>query len=203
MIERPTLIVMAKAPRVGLGKSRLAVDIGLTEAWRMNRALHAQTLRVACDRRWETLLCVTPDAAAVLDLPGVWPRELGRITQGKGDLGERLARALAPHRHVAVIGTDCPKLTRTHLASAFQALKRASFVLGPARDGGFWLLAARAGAAAALAMGGVRWSSRHTTKDVLRNLGARNVAVLATLSDIDVAADLPRQRSATRRSSGA
>jgi rSAM/selenodomain-associated transferase 1 len=193
MTERPTLIVMAKAPRVGVGKTRLAKEIGKVEAWRINRALQARTMRAACDVRWRTLLCVTPDDAVGLDLPGVWPSPLERAPQGEGDLGERLARMLAPYQRVAVIGTDCPDITRAHIASAFAALRRAPFALGPAHDGGFWLLAARDGAAVARAMSGVRWSTKHAAKDVIRSLGAANVALLATLRDVDVAADLKRK----------
>jgi rSAM/selenodomain-associated transferase 1 len=193
MIERPTLIVMAKAPRVGVGKTRLARDVGVVEAWRINRALQAHTLRVARDGRWRTLLCVTPDEAVTLDLPGVWPGDVARVAQGEGDLGQRMARALAAQGCVAMIGTDCPGLRRRHVAAAFAALKRAPFALGPAQDGGFWLIAARDGAAAAGAMAGVRWSTRHAAKDVIANLGGRNVALLAMLGDVDRAADLRRK----------
>lgn len=188
----PTLIVMAKAPRLGAGKTRLAQEIGALEAWRINRALQAHTLRVAQDERWRTLLCVTPDAAVNWRLPGVWPDDVARIAQGEGDLGARMARALAPHRNVAMIGTDCPELTRAHIASAYRALRRTPFALGPAHDGGFWLIAARDGAAAARAMTGVRWSTKHAARDVIANLGPANVALLATLRDVDTAADIVR-----------
>jgi|CXWL01.1.fsa_nt_gi rSAM/selenodomain-associated transferase 1 len=202
MIERPTLIVMAKAPRVGVGKQRLARDVGKTEAWRINRTLHAATLRAARDSRWRTLLCVTPDRA-VSDAINVWPRGVARIAQGGGDLGARLARALASRRNVAVVGTDCPQLSRAHILSAFAALNRASFALGPTPDGGFWVLAARDGRAAACAMASVRWSSAYAASDVLHNLAHARVAILETLNDVDVAADLPAvQRSARRLSSG-
>lgn len=202
MIERATLVIMAKAPRLGQGKSRLAAEIGRVEAWRVNRALHARTLRAACDRRWRTLLCVTPDNAVNVALPGMWPRAVQRIAQGGGDLGERLARALAPLRSVAVIGADCPELTPAHIARAFKALRGAPFVLGPSEDGGFWLLAARSGARAAAAMNPVRWSTAHAARDVLANLGEANVAMAARLRDVDTAADLRLYRAATRVSSG-
>ena len=179
---------MVKAPRMGFGKSRLAGELGRAEAWRINRALQAHTLRIVQDVRWRTLLCVTPDSATALNLPRVWSEQIPRVPQGTGDLGQRLARAFAPHRFVAVIGADCPGLRRAHIASAFAALKRAPFALGPAEDGGFWLLAARSGAAAAPAMAGVRWSTEHAASDVTRNLG--KVARLAVLRDVDVAADL-------------
>ncbi|HCK83512.1 MAG TPA: hypothetical protein DHW63_03035 [Hyphomonadaceae bacterium] len=198
---KPTLIVLAKAPRIGVGKTRLAAELGRSEAWRINRALQAHTMRVARDYRWRTLLCVTPDSA-VRERFDVWPSGLPRMRQGAGDLGVRLARALAGKRRVAIIGTDCPSLTPAHLVQAFTALKRKPFVLGPTHDGGFWLLAARSGRAAARAMDGVRWSSAHAAADVLRNLGAANVALLPMLRDIDVAADWAAYRSAKRESSG-
>lgn len=202
MIERGTLIIMAKTPRIGAGKTRLAADIGKLEAWRINRALQARTLREARDPRWRTLMCVTPDADLDLALPRVWPRRVARIAQGEGDLGARMGRALAPHRNVAVIGTDCPAMTRAHIASAFGALKRAPFAIGLAPDGGFWILAARSGAAAARAMQGVRWSSKHAAADVTRNLGLGQAVWLPMLGDIDTIEDWRAYRRARRASSG-
>lgn len=189
MIEPPTLIVMAKAPRLGAGKTRLAKDMGRVEAWRINRTLQARTMRQASDPRWRTLLCVTPDSALNLNLPNVWPRSAHRTPQGAGDLGQRMARALVRQRSVAMIGTDCPEMKRAHIAAAFAALRHKPFALGRADDGGFWLIAARSGKAAAKAMSGVRWSTAHAAKDVIANLGARNVALLATLRDVDTLAD--------------
>ena len=180
---------MAKAPRIGAGKQRLAADIGRVEAWRVNRALHAHTLRVATDTRWRTLLCVAPRAALHLGLPGVWPSNTLRTLQSDGDLGARMAHAMTPHRNVAIIGTDAPQLTKALIARAFQSLASAPFVMGPSEDGGFWLLAARDGRAAARAMHPVRWSSEQAMADVLRNLDSK-VVRLPTLHDIDDVNDL-------------
>lgn len=202
MIERPTLIVMAKAPRLGQGKSRLAAELGRVEAWRINRALHTLTLRAAHDPRWRTLLCVTPDSAVATMIPRVWPRKVARVAQGRGDLGARLARAFNGRRRVAVIGTDCPAISRAHIAAAFKALTQTQFAMGRAEDGGFWLLAARDGRAAAQAMTGVRWSTARAADDVLRNLGEASVQMLPTLRDVDVSADLAAYREAKRPSSG-
>jgi glycosyltransferase A (GT-A) superfamily protein (DUF2064 family) len=184
----PTLIVMARAPRIGAGKQRLAKEAGRVEAWRINRALQAKTLRAAKDPRWMTLLCVTPDAARRLTLPGVWPVGVPRIAQGAGDLGARLARAVKGRRRVAIIGADAPLLTRALIAAAFRALARARFAVGPAHDGGFWILAARRGDAAARAMRGVRWSAPETLDDVLARLPACP-ALLPALRDVDTLAD--------------
>src|SRR5688572_23038451 len=111
-MTKPTLIIMAKTPRVGVGKQRLAAEVGRVEAWRVARLLHAKTLHAVRDPRWRTLLCVTPDRDARGDA----------LAQGRGDLGERLARALAPYSNVAVIGTDCPLITRALVWRSFRAL---------------------------------------------------------------------------------
>lgn len=200
---KPILIVMAKAPRAGLGKQRLATAIGASEALRINRALQAMTLRQAVDTRWRTLLYVAPDDALRLRI-SAWPGRVPRRPQGAGDLGARLARALAPYRKVAVIGADCPLLTRAHIAAAFAALRRAPFAIGPSKDGGFYLLAARDGRAAARAMAPVRWSTSHAAADVLGNLAAPTLR-LPELFDIDTRAELAlwrALRSADQRGAG-
>ena len=186
---RPTLVVMAKAPLLGSGKTRLAAEIGRVEAWRVNRRLQAKTMHAVSDPRWSTVLCVTPPRALHLRLPHVWPTTIRREVQADGDLGARLAQALQERRWVAVIGTDVLGIRRAYVASAFAALKRAPFAIGPAADGGFWLLAARSGREAAKAMDCVRWSTPHAAADVIRNIGAP-VLRLATLRDVDTAADL-------------
>lgn len=187
---KPTVLVMAKAPLLGTAKTRLAADIGRIEAWRANRRLHAETLRAANDPRWTLTLCVTPRKALHLRLPGVWPSSIQREVQVGADLGERLAHALHDRIWVAVIGTDALGLRRTHIAAAFAALRERPFVIGPAADGGFWLLAARSGKAAARALRDVRWSTRHAAADVVRNLAPARVARVAALRDVDTGEDL-------------
>lgn len=182
---RRTLIIMAKAPLLGCGKSRLAANVGAVEALRINRFLHRRAMAAAQDRRWRTVLAAAPDRAVRLSLPGVWPPTLERVAQGDGDLGARLARAVLRARGaVAVIGTDCPALTRAHVWSAFAALTRAPFAIGPARDGGFWIFAARDPRQAANAFVGVRWSTAQAAADVVARAPGP-VARLAELGDVD------------------
>jgi rSAM/selenodomain-associated transferase 1 len=182
---------MARAPRIGAGKQRLAASIGRAAAWRINRALQAHTLRVACDRRWRSLLCVTPDRAVSLSLPNVWPARVVRVPQGRGDLGQRMARMLGQRRKresVAIIGVDCPGLTRACIASAFRALRHSRFAIGPSPDGGFWIIATREPHRAAQAFHGVRWSTPHALADVTTRL-PESPALLAVLRDVDTIED--------------
>ena len=189
---------MATAPAFGRGKTRLARGAGRSAALRINRALQAHTLSVASDCQWITVLAVTPDARCDAVLPGVWPRGVIRQKQGRGDLGARLARTMERVRgHVAVIGTDCPYLDRRDVATAFKALGKAPFAVGPAADGGFWILAARRARDVTNAFAGVRWSSGDTLRDLEHRLQGR-VVRLRTLSDIDTIDDWRAYRGRSR-----
>lgn len=188
MTRRATLIVMAKAPRIGSGKSRLARDVGRVAAWGINRRLHRHTLEVAVDPRWRTVLAVAPASAVRLRIPGVWPGAGARTPQGQGDLGARLRRALRGVRgRVAVIGVDCPGLRRADIAHAFAALGRAACALGPAADGGFWIAAARRADVLSRAFNDVRWSTAHAFGDVALRLPGH--ARLRELADVDTLED--------------
>ncbi len=194
MRRRPLVVVFVKAPRLGAVKTRLARDIGQTAARRFYRETTAAVLaRLARERRWDLVLAVTPDRFARRGR--WWPAALAREAQGSGDLGLRMARALRRHppRPCVVVGSDIPDLGPAHLRPAFSALAASDLVLGPAADGGYWLVGARNPALLARLFRGVRWSSSHTLADTLANLPAgRRRALLETLEDVDSAADLRR-----------
>lgn len=188
---RPTLIVFARAPAIGVGKSRLARDVGAVEAWRAYRTMTARLLRRLRDPRWRVVVRITPDAAG-----------LGGAAcegQGRGDLGARLERAVRAHARgpVAVIGADAPEVTPARVAGALQRARPTGAALGPAEDGGFWILALSPARARRLSLAGVRWSSPHAFADTLRALGGR-AAVLETLADVDDGAALAAWRRRVR-----
>lgn len=179
-MPRPTLIVFARSPAIGVGKTRLARDIGVVEAWRVYRAMSARLLWRLRDPRWRLVLRLEGRRADT-----AWPR-LPLEAQGRGDLGARLTRALRAHARgsVAVAGADIPEATSARIARAF----RARDAIGPATDGGFWVLALSPRRARSASFDGVRWSSAHTLEDTLRVLGP--LARLETLTDVDDGASL-------------
>lgn len=188
-----TLILFARAPRLGTVKRRLAREVGDLAALRFHRAQLRRLLRLlGCDRRWRCELAVTPDRAR-------WPMGPGRAVpmrpQGRGDLGQRMGRALARHRRAVLVGCDIPDLGPADVAAAFRALGRARAVFGPAEDGGYWLvgLGPRRPPAPFAA---VRWSSAHALADTLRNCRGHPVALLRRLRDVDDAAGLRALRQA-------
>lgn len=138
MKTRRTLIVMAKQPRLGRVKTRLASDIGPVAATMFYRRNLARTLRVlGGDPRWRLVVATAPDR---------WrPRGVASMPQGYGDLGARMRRCLNAclPGNVVLIGADIPAVEPRHIAHAFAILRRHSHVMGPASDGGYWLIGAR------------------------------------------------------------
>ncbi len=190
------LIVFAKAPRLGQVKRRLARDIGDAAALAFYRRALARLLRrVARDGRWRASLVVTPDRAA--GNGRLWPARLRRLGQGRGDLGARMARALRalPPGPACLIGADIPDIDAGHIWRAFRALGGADLVLGPAEDGGYWLVGTRCRAALEGLFARVRWSTRHALADTRANARGRRVALADLLQDIDDAAALRRWKA--------
>lgn len=188
----PRLVVFAKAPVIGGAKTRLARGVGQVTAWRLYRAMTARVLRRLADPRWQMVLAVSPDSAVHRRFPGVWPEGVARIGQGKGDLGERQARMFAGKSPTIVIGTDAPQVTRGDIADALKRLKRHDAVIGPAEDGGYWLLALNAPVPSGL-FTGIRWSHDETRADLEARLtacGLSRIAHLRPLRDVDEAGDL-------------
>jgi rSAM/selenodomain-associated transferase 1 len=186
---RCRLVVMAKLPVAGGVKTRLARDIGIAGATRFARHAAAALLqRVGYDRRWQTVLAVAPDRAT---WSRAWPRGVARMPQGSGDLGRRMQR-IFDCRHagpVLIVGTDVPGIVPAHIAEAFRLLGRYDAVLGPAADGGYWLVGLKRRPRVLRSFAGVRWSSPHALADTLAILTAYKVAFVATLSDVDDAGD--------------
>ncbi|MEM9640156.1 MAG: TIGR04282 family arsenosugar biosynthesis glycosyltransferase [Pseudomonadota bacterium] len=189
---RPTLVIMVKEPRPGRVKTRLGRDIGrIAAAWWFRHQTRRLLRIVAGDRRWTTLLAVSPDHEG--QASRVWPGHLDRISQGGGNLGERMRRVFrqAPVGPVLVVGSDIPGLTRHHIARAFQLLGAADAVLGPATDGGYWCIGLRRGRTPPPGLfRGVRWSTEHAMADTCASLGAARIRFANQLSDVDTAADL-------------
>ena len=180
---------MVKAPRPGRVKTRLGRDIGMVPAAWWFRHQTRRLLRRLRDPRWELSLAVAPDFDPLH--ARVWPR-LPRRHQGAGDLGDRMARVFrtAPPGPVVVVGADIPGITAAHIMRAFRALGSADVVLGPAPDGGYWLIGMRRQGAVGALFQGVRWSTPDAMADTVASLKGKRIAFVDVLSDVDVAADL-------------
>lgn len=200
---KPRLVVMLKEPRPGRVKTRLGREIGMTAAAWWFRHQTARLLRRLDDPRWQIVLAVSPDREGLSSR--VWPAHLPRIAQGRGNLGDRMRRALALRGAgpICVIGADIPGIERAHIARAFRALGPAEAVFGPAPDGGYWLVGLkRARPAPREIFADVRWSSSHALQDTVRSLAGARITYVDSLRDVDEAADLAMTAQGARARSG-
>jgi rSAM/selenodomain-associated transferase 1 len=191
------LVIMAKSAGMGRVKRRLAREIGESRAARFYRSCLSHTvLRLAADPRWRTVLAVDPGRdPATRFAPS--RRGLALMPQGDGDLGRRMQRLFRrlPPGPVLIVGSDIPSIRRTHIAEAFRLLGGADAVLGPAPDGGYWLVGLKRSPRVPAPFARVRWSGPHAFADTLANLKRRRVALAARLCDVDTAEDLQRERA--------
>ena len=184
-----TVVVFARAPRLGAVKRRLASDIGDRAALRFHTATLLALLRsLRADPRFRTILAITPDLAPV---PLPW--RIARIPQGQGDIGQRMHQACQRFRRgrVLIVGSDIPAASAADAHAAFKALGAADAVFGPAEDGGYWLVGMGPNRPAR-PFANARWSSEHALADTLKNFTGRKIARIRTLHDVDTAADLRR-----------
>lgn len=184
------VVVFGRVPQAGRVKTRLARVIGDAAATEVYAALLANTLAEAAATA--TTLFFLAESP-----PQGWvpPAGIAWEVQREGDLGQRMRDAFARRfaagaREVLLVGSDSPAIDRVHLAAAFAALQRAPVVLGPAADGGYWLVGqCRPGVDL---FSDVPWSSTETlerTYERLDLLGVEAVEV-AALRDLDEASDL-------------
>lgn len=114
--------------------------------------------------------------------------------QADGDLGTRMQTAFADAfagraSRVVIIGSDCPYLTGDDIREAWKALDSADLVLGPAKDGGYWLIGLRRDQPALFTK--MAWSSEQVLTETIERAKALGLKtfLLRTLSDVDTRAD--------------
>jgi hypothetical protein len=144
---RRALVVIAKEPVPGVVKTRLAPMLGADGAARVAAAMLADTLAVVAQVDAEPWVCFAPPNARTRMAhlaPGC-----GLLAQVEGDLGDRLAACFAAllgggAERVVIVAADTPHVPRATYQAAFALLDQVDVVLGPAVDGGYYLVGAKA-----------------------------------------------------------
>lgn len=189
---RPTLVLMVKAPTVGAVKTRLASSVGAERATEIYRALVERQLR-ALPATWPVVVCFDPPAAEAAMRAWLTPVRATDLTfakQAAGDLGERLIAATddafgAGAEAVILVGGDCPYLGQGHFEEAAKILTTGQVALGPARDGGYYLISLHRPEPALFT--GIAWSSPQVLEQTRARCAAAGLRVceLAELEDVD------------------
>ena len=188
---------------LGQVKTRLAASIGPEAALAAYRELLALTAAAVASASLPATLWLaeapTPPADATQPRPE-WPGLPWRVQPTTPDLGQRMQHAFAEAfaagaSGALIIGTDCPGLKGNLLQQAAAYLRTHDLVLGPADDGGYYLLGMNALHPTLFA--GKRWSTPTVLTDTLADAARLNlrVALLPPLHDVDSEADLRRWRA--------
>lgn len=202
----PTVLVVAKAPVPGLAKTRIAADVGDDAAADIAAAALLDTLQTSVDSGMGVVVALTGDLDEAMRSDELRRAldDLVVVPQRGATFGERLARAHldADVGHgVVQVGMDSPQVTPGDLLGAAELLGHYASVIGPAEDGGWWLVGVRNGSDAS-GLAAVEMSTPFTglhTREVL----PAPTALIRTLRDVDtwddarvVAAEIPNSRFA-------
>lgn len=203
-MARPTLIIFARYPQPGAVKTRLIPALGAAGAARLQDQMTAQVLKQAI-----TLAAARPVDVEVRftggDVESMRARYGGAfryVPQGDGDLGTRLARAAGDATDAGspfvIIGSDCPGVSADVLMRAFQMLAEHPLVLGPAADGGYYLIGMRRILPALFQS--IAWSTPHVLLQARTAAKKAGVAPfeLEILRDVDEPADVLTYPSLTQ-----
>ena len=200
---RAVLAVFLKAPRPGAVKTRLVPALGPGVAAELYRALAEHVVAATRPRSADyerRLFFSPPDARAEVEawLPGeTW------VPQAGTDLGQRMASAFDGEfrrgaDRVAIVGSDVPGLTRADVLSALESLEDHDLAVGPARDGGYTLIAL-AGPQPEL-FRGLAWGTSAVFAATMERAAALGltVRVLEERSDIDTPDDVRAEWASLR-----
>lgn len=181
----PKLSIFARLPVPGKVKTRLIPAVGEEGAARIYARLLAQTVEVAKESGLDFELRVT--GGEIMAFHELFGDDTVVVDQGEGDLGAKMARVKAP---ALLIGSDCPGVTAPLLQAAAGALDDRRVVLGPANDGGYYLIGFSE--PVPFLFEDMEWSTPRVLPETLARLATHGVgpAILPELADIDTAEDL-------------
>ena len=181
------MALFARFPEPGRAKTRLIPALGAAGAAGLHRRLAERAL--AAVRRSALPFEVRTTGASLARFQDWLGPDVALAEQGDGDLGERMGRVPPP---AILVGADIPDLHPAHLTAAAAALRSHPAVIGPAEDGGYYLL----GLARPMPFlfAAMPWGGAEVLALTLRRMAGHGVtpAVLDTLADLDRPEDLAR-----------
>ncbi len=202
--SKECLAVFARFPEPGRAKTRLIPALGSEGAAQLHAQMTRHTLshvdELAGSRSISIEVWFTGGSAE--QMRAEFGERLYR-PQPEGDLGDRMAAAfegmLAVARSAAIIGTDCPALDATILAEALDALQNHDLVIGPASDGGYYLIGLRRPIPELFDR--MPWGTSEVRAETLTRADRLRLSVhlLPVLDDIDEPGDLPAWEAARSR----
>ena len=194
--ESKCLILFARAPLRGTVKTRLAEDLGDSGAVRLYKAFVADLLAAITRMNINLRIFYHPGKHEAL-MRNWLGADAPLFVQQGADLGERMHHALCctaaeGYRNIILIGSDIPGLNEQIINKAFSLLAEHPAVIGPAVDGGYYLIGFRTPGILREAFTGIDWGSPNVLEKTLQRFRhkGKEAVLLPSLRDIDTRADL-------------
>jgi len=186
VIENKALLIFVKNAIEGKVKTRLAKDIGDAKALEAYQLLSYHTKDVSKKIKAKKYVYYSDN----IEDQDLWPNKgFHKMAQFGKDLGERMLSAfqftLNSHERVVLIGSDCPMIKKVHLKLAYDALAKNEVVLGPAKDGGYYLIGMTKVYAALFE--DIDWSTANVLDQTIAKLEKSKISykLLEVLEDVD------------------
>jgi rSAM/selenodomain-associated transferase 1 len=190
------LLFFVKNPERGKVKSRLAASIGVDSAVHVYKNMAVQMISTLKKGTFPLYICFFPkNAQKPIEH---WLGKQYRYVPQKGkDLGERMRNGFVGgfamgHKRVVLIGSDIPGLRIKYINEAFKSLKEMDAVIGPAYDGGYYLIGFKEKTFSPQVFEGIAWGTKNVFEETMRKLKRirRVVHILPYQRDIDTVEDL-------------
>jgi rSAM/selenodomain-associated transferase 1 len=192
------LLFFVKYPEKGKVKSRLAVGIGDDSAVRVYKNIVDQMLSTLKKGTFPLYICFFPNNAQT-PIRNWLGREYRYMPQNGKDLGERMKNGFIDgfalgYKRIVLIGSDIPDLPMRHIEEAFESLKKMDAAIGPAYDGGYYLIGFKDMAFFPQVFEGIAWGTKNVFGETMKKFkrSRRVVYTLPYQRDIDTAEDLKR-----------
>lgn len=193
-MSKSLLIIFAKNPGLGKVKTRIAAALGNEKALAIYHILLTHTIEVTRDLNIDKTVVYSD----YVDSEDKWENDIySKDIQRGNNLGERMHNAFLAgfakgYQHICIIGTDNLEITPGIIDRAFFDLKNHDLVVGPAKDGGYYLLGMKKMYSALFQ--NKKWSTSSVLKDTLQDTAALklSVAQLPLLNDVDTKEDWDR-----------
>jgi rSAM/selenodomain-associated transferase 1 len=187
------LIIFVRIPEAGKVKTRLAATVGNEAALNIYQKLLLHTLAITQAVEAEKFVFY----AGAIAKDDIWHQNhYHKHVQENADLGTRMSSAFQyvfeqGYQQVIIIGSDCPTLTTEHINHAFEQLNNHEIVIGPASDGGYYLLGLQS--LHKELFEDKAWSTDTVYSDTVRTINLLQLThhALETLTDVDEEKDLP------------
>lgn len=192
-MSNPLIMVFVRNPELGRVKTRLAKSIGDQAALETYKILSKHTSKIISEIDSDQLIFYSDK----IQDNDVWTAtNCKKQIQTKGDLGQKMLAAFQygfslGYQKILIIGSDLYSLRPKHIESAFEQLENYDVVIGPALDGGYYLLGLNFIIPKIFKQ--KQWSTSSVLKETLSDLKEFNVNLLEPLNDIDTYEDLKKE----------